>query len=227
MGSPASEQNRGGNEGPQHDVTVSGFYLGTYEVTQKEWTAIMGNNPSYHKGDNLPVENIMWHEAIEYCNTRSIKEGLTPAYTIKNKTVTWNRAASGYRLPTEAEWEYAAKGGNKDSAAFLYAGSDNADTVGWHSGNSRESQPVGSKTPNSLGLYDMSGNVGEMCWDFYGNYSGARQTDPVGAGAGDAHVGRGGCWYYGAQYLRTSFRAYIDPTTRYHMVGFRVAKNLQ
>ena len=194
MGSPVSEQRRGENEGPQHKVTVSNFYLGKYEVTQKEYQAVTGTNPSTHKGDTLPVENITWYEAIRYCNERSAKEGLTPAYAINGKTVSWNRAANGYRLPTEAEWEYAAKGGNKDTFTFLYAGSNNADTVGWHSGNSRESQPVGSKASNSLGFYDMSGNVGEMCWDFHGDYSDACQTDPAGASSGGYHVGRGGCW---------------------------------
>jgi formylglycine-generating enzyme required for sulfatase activity len=225
MGSPASEKMRGSNEGPQHEASVSNFYLGKYEVTQKEWTAVMGTNPSTHKGNDLPVENITWYEAVRYCNERSVKEGLTPAYSINGNAVLWNRAANGYRLPTEAEWEYAAKGGNKDKVTFLYAGSNNADTVGWHNGNSTESKPIGSKAPNSLGFYDMSGNVGEICWDFHGNYSRERQTDPTGAETGGYHVGRGGCWYYDVQYLRTSFRAYIDPTTRYHMVGFRLARN--
>ncbi|MDR1952573.1 MAG: formylglycine-generating enzyme family protein [Elusimicrobiota bacterium] len=227
MGSPPSERMRGGNEGPQHEVTVSDFYLGKYEVTQKEYLAVMGTNPSAHKGDNLPVESITWYEAIQYCNALSIKEGLTPVYTIRGATVTWNHAFNGYRLPTEAEWEYAAKGGNKDAVTFLYAGSNNADTVGWHSGNSSESRPVGSKAPNGLGLYDMSGNVGEMCWDFHGPYDAAPQTNPAGAPTGVYHVGRGGCWYYDAQYLRASFRAYIEPETRYHMVGFRIALNAE
>jgi formylglycine-generating enzyme required for sulfatase activity len=109
----------------------------------------------------------------------------------------------------------------------LYAGSNNADTVGWHSGNSSESRPAGSKEPNSLGLYDMSGNVGEMCWDFHGSYDAAPQTNPAGAPTGGYHVGRGGCWYYDVQYLRTSFRAYIETETRYHMVGFRIARNAE
>lgn len=227
MGSPPSERMRGSNEGPQHEVTVSDFYLGKYEVTQKEYQAVMWTNPATHKGGNLPVENITWYEAIQYCNALSIKEGLTPAYTIRGAAVTWNHAVNGYRLPTEAEWEYAAKDGNKDAVAFLYAGSNNADTVGWHNGNSRESQPAGSKEPNSLGLYDMSGNVGEMCWDFHGAYDTVPQTNPAGAPTGSYHVGRGGCWYYDVQYLRTSFRAYIEPETRYHMVGFRIARNAE
>ncbi|MDR1904615.1 MAG: formylglycine-generating enzyme family protein, partial [Treponema sp.] len=181
MGSSPSERMRGSNEGPRHEVTVSNFYLGKYEVTQKEYQAVTGTNPATNKGGSLPVENITWYEAIQYCNALSVKEGLTPAYTIRGTTVAWNRAANGYRLPTEAEWEYAAKGGNKDVVTFLYAGSNNADTVGWHNGNSSESQPAGSKEPNSLGLYDMSGNVGEMCWDFHGPYHAAPQTDPAGA----------------------------------------------
>ncbi|MHB9295904.1 putative Serine/threonine-protein kinase Pkn1 [Pillotina sp. SPG140] len=227
MGSPPSERMRGSNEGPQHEVTVNNFYLGKYEVTQKEYQAVTGINPATHKGGNLPVENITWYEAIQYCNALSVKEGLTPVYTIHGTAVIWNHAFNGYRLPTEAEWEYAAKGGNKDAVTFLYAGSNNADTVGWHSGNSSESRPAGSKEPNSLGLYDMSGNVGEMCWDFHGPYDAAPQTNPAGAPTGGYHVGRGGCWYYDVQYLRTSFRAYIEPETRYHMVGFRIARNAE
>jgi formylglycine-generating enzyme required for sulfatase activity len=226
MGSPSSELNRGGNEGPQHDVSVSNFYLGIYEVTQKEWSTVMETNPSYNKGDNLPVENITWYEAVQYCNARSVKENLIPAYSINKNVVDWNSAANGYRLPTEAEWEYAAKGGNKDKVTFLYAGSNTADTVGWHSGNSKESQRGGRKAPNSLGFYDLSGNVGEMCWDMHGTYNTAPQIDPHGASSGGYHVGRGGCWYYDVQYLRTSFRAYIDPSTRYLMVGFRLARNV-
>jgi formylglycine-generating enzyme required for sulfatase activity len=227
MGSPASEQNRYDNEGPEHQVTVSSFYIGKYEVTQKEYHDAMEINPSEHKGENLPLENITWYETVTYCNERSRREGLILAYTINGENVTWNRNANGYRLPTEAEWEYAAKGGNKHSV-FLYAGSGNADSAGWHSSNSGgRSHQVGTKAANALGIFDMSGNVGEMCWDFHSGYSGVAQTDPQGAAAGTYRVGRGGCWFYGAQYLRTGFRAYITPVMRYSFVGFRLARNAE
>jgi formylglycine-generating enzyme required for sulfatase activity len=227
MGSPALEHNRYDNEGPEHQVRVSGFYIGKYEVTQKEYQDAMGTNSSEHKGEELPLENITWYEAVAYCNARSLKEGLNPAYAIDGENVSWNRGANGYRLPTEAEWEYAAKGGNNHSA-FLYAGNNNADSAGWHSGNSGgKSRPVGTKAANALGLFDMSGNVGEMCWDYHGAYSSAAQTDPQGAVAGTYRVGRGGCWFYGAQYLRAGFRAYITPAMRYSFVGFRLARNAE
>jgi formylglycine-generating enzyme required for sulfatase activity len=226
MGSPVSERDRYNNEGPQHQVTVSSFYMGKYEVTQKEYQEVMGSNPSYFKGDNLPVENVNWYEAIAYCNQRSLNEGLTPAYRGSGDNIIFDREASGYHLPTEAEWEYAAKGGNRDSNIYLYAGSNDAETVGWYDRNSEgTSRPVGSKAPNTLGLYDMSGNVGEMCWDRHGNYGEENQANPTGAVSGTSRVGRGGCWYYGVQFLRTSFRAYINPSVRYSYVGFRLVRS--
>ncbi|MBO9599119.1 MAG: SUMF1/EgtB/PvdO family nonheme iron enzyme, partial [Cohnella sp.] len=181
-------------------VALNGFYIGKYEVTQKEWTEVMGNNPSKFKGDDLPVESVSWYDAIEYCNKRSIQEGLKPVYNIdKNKqdptnkseydnlkwTVTLNERADGYRLPTEAEWQYAAGGGQK-SKSYTYSGSDNPDEVAWHwknagdkvltgdwnwplvENNHNQSKPIGGLKPNELGLYDMSGNVREWCWNGYG-----------------------------------------------------------
>ena len=189
------------DEEPVHTVTVSSFYMGKYEVTQKEYREVMGTNPSNFKGDNLPVEQVSWYDAVEYCNKRSQREGLTPAYTIDksrkdpNNTstydtvkwvVTWNKNANGYRLPTEAEWEYAAKGGNGSPGNYTYAGSNNADEVAWYIGS--KTQNVGTKKPNGLGLYDMSGNVWEWCWDWYGSYSSAAQTDPAGASSGSHRV---------------------------------------
>ncbi|MDR1612251.1 MAG: formylglycine-generating enzyme family protein [Planctomycetota bacterium] len=225
MGSPPNESGRYANEGPQRQVTISSFYLGKYELTQEEYQDVIGSNPGQHQGENLPLENLTWFEALVYCNERSRREGLTPAYDIDGESVTWNRAANGYRLPTEAEWEYAAGGGNRRDA-FLYAGSNDADGAGWHSGNSGGmSHRVGMKAANALGLFDMSGNVGEMCWDFHGNYADAGQTNPQGVASGSYRVGRGGCWYYGAQYLRVAFRAHITPSARYGFVGFRLARN--
>ena len=187
-------------EKPVHTVTVSAFYLGKYEVTQKEWEAVMRINPSSFKGDILPVENVTWFDVVEYCNRLSQKEGLTPAYTISGRTpasgypitaatVTWNRNANGYRLPTEAEWEYAARGGNGSPNNYTYAGSNTVDEVAWYSGNSgSRTHDVGTKKPNGLGLYDMSGNVYEWCWDRYGNYSSGAQNNPIGASSGSNRV---------------------------------------
>jgi len=211
------------NEKPVHTVKITGLYMGKYEVTQKEWTAVMGSNPSEFKGDNLPVENVSWYDAVEYCNRLSEKEKLTPAYTINGTNVTWNRNANGYRLPTEAEWEYAARGGNGSPGNYTYAGSNNVDEVAWYDKNSVGStQEVGAKKPNGLDLYDMSGNVWEWCWDWYGTYDKANQTDPVGASSREGRVLRGGYWGYAAQYARSASRDGIFPYARDYRLGFRV-----
>jgi formylglycine-generating enzyme required for sulfatase activity len=213
------------DEKPVHTVTVKSFYMGKYEVTQKEWVAIMGSNPSNFKGDNLPVEQVSWNDAIEYCNRLSQKEGLTPAYRGSVDSMVCNFNASGYRLPTEAEWEYAAKGGNKDYITYEYSGGNGVDGVAWYGGNSGSStHPVGTKQPNSLGLYDMSGNVWEWCWDWYGSYSGGSQTDPRGASSGSYRVFRGGGWHSVAAFVRSAFRSYYTPSSRYFSLGFRLVR---
>jgi uncharacterized caspase-like protein len=144
---PAGTWTRGGSQ-----ITISkAFNLGKYEVTQKEWVEVMGSNPSYFNGDSLPVEHVSWYDVVEYCNKRSVKEGLTPAYTVSGTNVTWNRNANGYRLPTEAEWEYAARSGGKDT--YEYAGGNDAGDVAWYSDNSgSKTHPVGTKAANSLGI---------------------------------------------------------------------------
>ncbi|MDP3115426.1 MAG: bifunctional serine/threonine-protein kinase/formylglycine-generating enzyme family protein, partial [Candidatus Cloacimonadaceae bacterium] len=192
-------------EKPVHQVTVSSFYIGKYEVTQKEWTAVMGSNPSYWKGDNLPVERVSWYDAIDYCNKRSLKEGLKPCYSIggNTKPSSWSSGtiacdwtANGYRLPTEAEWEYAARGGNK-SKGYDYSGSNDINTVAWHYDNSgNKTRDVGTKSANELGIHDMSGNVWEWCWDWYDEeyYGKSPSSDPRGASSGDYRVLRGGSW---------------------------------
>ncbi|MFA5498227.1 MAG: SUMF1/EgtB/PvdO family nonheme iron enzyme [Candidatus Cloacimonadia bacterium] len=182
---------------------ISSFYISKYQLTQKEWVEVMGNNPSGRRGDNLPVEKISWYDTIDYCNKRSVKGGLTPCYSIDGDTnpSDWSSGkvecdwdANGYRLPTNAEWEFAAGGGNK-SRGYVYSGSDNLDEVGWFDENSGdEIHPVGQKMPNELGLYDMSGNVAEWCWDWYDEkylYK-APIKDPKGPESGDARVTRGG-----------------------------------
>jgi formylglycine-generating enzyme required for sulfatase activity len=220
MGSPASEVGRDSDE-VQHQVTVSSFYMGKYEVTQKEYAALMGTNPSNFKGDNLPVEKVSWFNAVEYCNARSRKEGLTPAYTVSGTNVTWNRSANGYRLPTEAEWEYACRAGTTTP----YSSGSSVDAAGWYWNNSgRKTHPVGTKQANAWGLYDLHGNVWEWCWDWYGGYSSGSQTDPVGASSGTNRVVRGGSWDYDGQNLRSALRNNDTPSIRYNFLGFRLAR---
>jgi formylglycine-generating enzyme required for sulfatase activity len=221
MGSTNGED----NEKPVHSVTVQGFYMGEFEVTPREWQDIMGSNPSRFKGDSLPVEPVSWYDVGEYCNRRSVKEGLTPAYGGSGEHITCDFNAGGYRLPMEAEWEYAAKGGGKDPMVYEYAGSNSPGNVAWYTENSGGStRQVGTKQPNSLGLYDMSGNVWEWCWDWYGDYSGGAQTDPRGPASGANRVMRGGCWYDSATYVRSALRNYYTPSSRSSNVGFRLVR---
>ena len=195
-----------GDEKPVHQVTINSFYIGKYEVTQGQWKAVMGNNPSYFaKGDNYPVENVSWDDAQEFIRQLNIKTG-------KN-----------YRLPTEAEWEYAARGG-KQSKGYKYSGGNDINVVAWYNLNSScRTQPVGTKAPNELGIYDMSGNVWEWCNDWYGDYSSNAQTAPRGPSSGSARVFRGGSWHDDARYARVSFRNGITPGSRYSHMGFRLA----
>ena len=242
MGSPANEPDRNDNE-VQHQVTVSSFYMGKYEVTQKEYQEVMGTNPSNSKGDNLPVTNVSWFDVVEYCNKRSQKEGLTPAYTISGRipatgypitsaTVTWNRNANGYRLPTEAEWEYACRAGtttpfstgnNITTSQANYNGNNPYNNNA--KGTYRESTtPVGSFAPNAWGLYDMHGNVIEWCWDWYGDYTNMAQTDPTGASSGSGRVRRGGGWGSSAAGVRSADRSGITPSYRSIDRGFRLVR---
>jgi len=175
------------DEEPAHQVTLSSFYIGKYEVTQAQWKAIMGNNPSYFKGDNLPVEQVSWNDVQDFIRKLNIQTG-------KN-----------YRLPTEAEWEYAARGGNK-SRGYKYSGNKNPDKVAWCGIGT--THPVGTKSSNELGIYDMSGNVSEWCQDWYGNYSSLAQRDPMGPpfDSESNHVVRGGGWYDDVGAIRVSCR---------------------
>lgn len=228
-------------------ITVPDFYMDKYEVTQKEWSDVMGNNPSSFKGDNLPVETVSWYDCIEYCNKRSLKEGLKPYYNItKNRKdpdnknelddVKWiltiNESANGYRLPTDEEWEYAA-GGGQLSKNYLCSGGNNPDEVAWYwknSGdkyltgswswpvlekNNNKTKPVGSKRPNELGLYDMSGNVREWCWDWQAGSS----NEPQGK------IWRGGGWIGADFCCNLSFRAAYQANGKGPDQGFRVCRN--
>jgi len=216
-------------ERPVRRVAINAFSISRYPVTQKEWQEVMGTNPSHFKGDNFPVESVSWFDAIEYCNRRSQREGLTPAYTVRgtgdNRTVRWNRRANGYRLPTEAEWEYAARGGNGSPGNFTYSGSNNVDEVAWHSGNSGgRTHIVGAKKPNALGLYDMNGNVREWCWDWFETYLSREQTDPTGPSSGTYRVIRGGGWSFSAGSARSTYRISYYPYNRSSDVGFRIVR---
>ncbi|MHC6204670.1 SUMF1/EgtB/PvdO family nonheme iron enzyme [Breznakiellaceae bacterium SP9] len=221
MGSPANEAGRW-DQDPQHSVSISkAFFMSKYEVTQREWVNVMGSNPSNFKGDNLPVERVSWFDVIDYCNKRSVKEGLTQAYTRNGDTVTWNRNANGYRLPTEAEWEYACRAGTTTP----YSSGSSVDTAGWHSDNSgKKTHPVGTKQANAWGLYDMHGNVLEWCWDWHGAYSSGSQTDPMGAASGSLRVFRGGGWGSSAAGLRSAYRYGYPPSDRDGDLGFRVVR---
>jgi len=222
MGSPVNERGRNGNEGPQRQISLSSFYIGRFPVTQAEYEKVMGSNPSHYKGPNLPVEQVNWFEAIEYCNRKSINERLTPVYTISGTTVTWNSEPNGYRLPTEAEWEFACRAGTQTP---FYSGTS-VDDAGWHRGNSEEqTHPVGEKMPNSWGLYDMHGNVLEWCWDWLGDYTAGAQKDPQGIEDGTHRVYRGGGWTFQPNLTRSAYRFGNNPNMRSFFVGFRVARN--
>jgi len=218
----------GEREQPAHTVTVSSFLMSESEVTQNMWNEVMDDNPSRLKGESLPVERITWMMAIEFCNGLSLKEGLEPFYIITDEGVQADWSKNGYRLPTEAEWEFAAKGGNK-SQGLQFAGSDTIDEVAWHKENSRfKTHNVKEKKANELGLYDMSGNVYEWCWDWFGEtyYADSPAQDPKGPETGERKILRGGCWYSEARHSVIVARVHADPDGQGANVGFRVCRNL-
>ena len=230
-------------EKPVHKVTVAPFYIGKYVVTQEEWKEVMGSNPSNWKGDNVPVEQVSWYDAIKYCNLRSLAEGLKPCYSISGSTnpeywgavpkdnndaawdaVTCNFSANGYRLPTEAEWEFAARGGVR-SKGYQYSGSNDYGTVAWYDENSgSQTHVVGAKAANELGIYDMSGNVYEWCWDWYSGYGSSPQANPTGPKTGNYRLLRGGSWLSIATYCRVSDRFSNSPYRSGSNFGFRLCR---
>ena len=192
------------SEKPTHSVTLSSYYICKYEVTQALWRAVMGSNPSYFKGDNLPVESVSWNDCQTFINRLN-------SYTGRN-----------FRLPTEAEWEFAARGGNY-SRRYKYSGSNDIGDVAWNTDNSGDrTHPVGTKQTNELGLYDMSGNVWEWCSDWYGSYSSYSQSNPTGATSGSGRVNRGGSWIFDAWYCRASIRFGHAPGFSSSNLGLRL-----
>jgi formylglycine-generating enzyme required for sulfatase activity len=189
MGAMEGDEQAYDNEKPAHEVNLTyNYYIGKTEVTQALWQAVMGNNPSTIKGDDLPVNNVLWEDADLFAKRLSELTGCS------------------FHLPTEAEWEYAARGGKK-SKNYRYAGSDNVNEVAWYSSNSSGiTHPVGTKQPNELGIYDMSGNVWEWCSDWLAPYSSEALVNPIGPATGAYHVYHGGGWDYGADYCRISHR---------------------
>lgn len=218
------------DEYPKHTVILSDYYISKTEVTQSQWESVMGNNPSEFKGDNNPVENVNWYDALEFCNKLSEMEGFEKCYSTKKGffsselTYQCNFEANGYRLPTEAEWEFGARGGNK-SEGYKFSGSSVIYNVAWFENNSEnKTNPVGTKDPNELGLFDMSGNVEEWCWDWYGEeyYKVSPYNDPKGPDSGEKRIQRGDCYW--GRYLRVADRGSNYPERDYQNVGFRIAR---
>ena len=247
MGSRNNED----NETPVHEVTLDGYYMLNTEVTQKLYRDVMGTNVSHFKGEERPVEEVSWYDAIVFCNKLSVLAGLEPVYSLDGSTDTstwgnipridaaesekarwnaieWNDRASGYRLPTEAEWEYAAKGGIYSTKDTLYSGGDVIATVAWNADDpSGETHSVATKSPNVLGLFDMSGNVWEWVWDWYGNYHVSDSNNPKGATADitGRKMRRGGSINSDAVFCRIANRASSVPELRGVDLGFRIVRS--
>ena len=239
MGSPADELGRQADE-VQHDVTLTrAFFLAETEVSQAQWLEVMGSSPTYFSGcDDCPVEQVTWYEAVNYCNALSALEGLDPAYEVNGTNVSWDSSANGYRLPTNAEWEYACRAGT--TTAFYNGGitdiecaDPNLEQIAWYCGNNWPIGPiedygtkdVGQKLPNAWGLYDMNGNVYEWCWDWKADYPAGPVTDPVGPDSGELRVMRGGSWYNHARQCRSASRASWYPELHYRHLGLRPARS--
>jgi hypothetical protein len=211
------------------NLTVSDFYIGKTEVTQEQYQSVMGKNPSKNRdaGDNYPVHDVTWYNAVEFCNSLSEMEGLTKCYSGSGNSITCNLLENGYRLPTEAEWEYAARGGNQ-SRGFEYSGSNSIDGVAWYLSNSgSKTHAVGTKDPNELGIYDMSGNVWEWCNDWDGDYNSSAQTNPVGPSTGSTRVLRGGSVATVIPHCRVTNSSSFAPDNSLDFNGFRIVRNVK
>ncbi len=245
MGSPESENWRIDDE-TQHEVRVSAFYIDPYETTQEEYERLMAENPSTFEGEKLPVENISWLDAVRFANAKSADAGLTPVYTITDDKVSWDMSADGYRLPTEAEWEYACRAGtvtpfntekSLDAAEANFYGHYPYEIEENYFNNSvLEARPgeyrqttieVGSFSPNAWGLYDCHGNVNEWCWDYYGEYDISITEDPTGPQSGTRHIYRGGGWNDFAKNMRSAYRAAGQTDMEAYNLGVRLARNAE
>lgn len=235
MGSPTDERWREADE-VQHDVTLDSYLIAKQEVSQAEYVAVMGANPSHFKGDNLPVEMVSWYDAVRYCNALSEREGLVPAYAIDGTNITWNHNANGYRLPIEAEWEYACRAGT--TSPFSSGHNITVEQSNWYSSYPyiegegggayrRQTVPVNEFEANPWGMYNMHGNVSEWCWDLYGAYPTTSQDNPIGADTGLNRVSRGGGWYDYAKHARSAYRSVAPPDYTDYKRGFRIARNVE
>jgi len=222
MGSPSGGEDTAA-ERPVHAVTLTSFSMSAKEITQAQFRRVMGVNPSVNKGENLPVERVSWIDAASFCNRLSDAAGLSRCYDEKSWKCDFTR--DGFRLPTEAEWEYACRAGG---VTEYYSGDDEADLgrAGWYRGNCMKSQVGGLKEPNEWGLYDMHGNVWELCNDWYDEsyYAKSPKISPVGPATGKRKVLRGGSWTHVAHGCRSADRWSIDPGEKYGNVGFRIVR---
>ena len=245
MGSPETERMRQQDE-VQHEVTVGAFYVDPYEVRQSDYERIIGVNPSHFTGADLPVENVTWYDAVAYCNALSESAGLTPVYGADGDTVTWDRSANGYRLLTEAEWEYAARAGTQ---TIFYNGNQvHSDQYNFEASypylieenyvHHRDSTVVTSRyrgrtinvdelAPNAFGLYNMLGNVSEWCFDYYGDYDLENTVDPAGAVSGHLRINRGGSYIDFGKHLRCAYRSVTNPIDPDQNLGFRICRNAE
>ena len=240
MGALQGDPNAETRELPRREVTLSrDFWMGKYPVTQGLWETVMqnygssagtwertGSRPSYFKGCTHPVESVTWLDCIHFCNRLSQMKGLTEVYTIEQTKVQCDWTANGYRLPTEAEWEYAAKVPIEGVEPTLFAGGNDMHKVLWCETNTSQTQPVGLKGANGFGLYDMSGNVWEWVWDGYAEFEDIPQIDPTGAEGKQLRVKRGGSWQVFAGEARVSSRSYLYAARKSKDLGFRVARNV-
>ena len=246
MGSPESEPERVKEEAQREVTLTQGFWIAETEVTQALWTALGQRNAAKWKGKDNPADSVLWYEAVEFCNQLSAASGLRPAYAINKETkdpnnklddkgdpmkwqVTLVQGADGFRLPTEAQWEYACRAGT--TTAFSWGDTINPSQANYNGGNIYNkgekgpylatTTPVGKYAANPWGLVDMHGNVWEWCWDWYGPYASGAETDPAGPAVGTLRVIRGGVWHYKPAYLRSTARYKDKPAKRWDLLGFR------
>lgn len=241
LGSPYSDAKAEKDEQPQVRVKVASFHMSKYEVTVEEWKAFLNDTgkslpeaPEWGWEDSFPMSGVTWNEAVEYCNWLSLKHGLIPAYKKRGSYPFCNFTANGYRLPTEAEWEYAARGGKK-SKKYTFVGANNPDRMSWNASNS-EGRPhtVGTRYANELGIYDLNGNMWEWCWDIYDpiyykdiKKELASNDNPKGGTDGELRVLKGGSWDSKLSFLRPANKVRTKPSQVYNFFGFRTVRTAE